>query len=463
MSLLPAILLGACLATSATAADRLSVGDPAPALSIEHFVKGERVDGFPAGKVTVVEFWATWCKPCIEGFPHLSELQEQYPDELLVLGVSDEDLATVEPFLAKEKWDAVTRYTVATDPDGSMQAEWMVAAGQQGIPCAFIVDRDGVVQYIGHPMAMDRTLERVITGQEPEAVEAPHMSPEERARLFEVEGTHSARALELLTDLAARLSAPGGRVTFAQELVLPGALRMGGPDGEAHDLRKTREGELLLGGPLGDRLDATRTMHLPGMPGGMGETESVLFDDERLLVKFASSSPFMPSPLPTDGWMQISRAEARTLGEESPMPLPMLVLMDISPAHASPLDVLGALAAMSALEVELDEDGAVVLAGPAAPMAGVPSMSGPSAEGETSGPEPSQLRIEFTRDPAGPVRVLVGDPAAPGLSMELVRTELEGEPDAARFDAGEDEPAQLLPILRERQAAVAGLGGPSRR
>jgi thiol-disulfide isomerase/thioredoxin len=461
MSLLPAILLGACLAAHASAADRLSVGDPAPALSIEHFVKGERVDGFPADKVTVVEFWATWCKPCIEGFPHLSELQEQYPDELLVIGVSDEDLPTVEPFLAKEKWDAVTRYTVTTDPDGSMQSDWMVAAGQQGIPCAFIVDRDGIIQYIGHPAAMDRTLERVITGKEPEPLEAPRMSPEERAKLFEVEGAHSARALELLTGLAARLSAPGGNVAFAQELVLPGALRMGGPDGEAHDLRKTREGELLLGGALGDRLDATRTMHLPGMPGGMGETESVLFGDERLLVRFASSSPFMPSPLPTDGWTQISRTEAQALGEESFMPLPMQVLMDVSPAHASPLDVLGMLAAMSALEVELEQDGAVVLAGPAAPMAGVPTMSGSPDAAEDSGPAPSQLRIEFTLDPAGPVRVLVGDPAAPGLSMELQRTELEGEPDATRFDAGEDEPAQLLPLLREQQAAMAGMRPPS--
>jgi thiol-disulfide isomerase/thioredoxin len=461
MSLLPAILLGACLATSASAADRLSVGDSAPALSIEHFVKGERVAGFPAGKVTVVEFWATWCKPCIEGFPHLSELQERYPDELLVIGVSDEDLATVEPFLAKEKWDAVTRYTVTTDPDGSMQSDWMVAAGQQGIPCAFIVDRDGIIQYIGHPGAMDRTLERVITGEEPETADAPSMSPEERAKLFEVEGGHSARAAELLAGLEARLSAPGGRLVFEQELLLPGALRMGGPDGEAHDLRKSREGELLLGGPLGDRLDATRTMHLPGMPGGMGESESVLFDDERMLLKFASSSPFMPSPLPTEDWTLISRADALALGEESAMPFPMLLMMDVNPAYASPLDALAALAAMSALEVVLDEDGAVVLAGPAAPMAGVPPMPGSPDATEASGSAPSQLRIEFTLDAAGPVRVLVGDPAAPGLSMELQRTELEGEPDAARFDAGEGEPAELLPILRERQAAMAGMRRPS--
>lgn len=461
MTLLPTIFLCVgLLAGVARADDRLSVGDNAPALTIEHFVKGERVDDFPADKVTVVEFWATWCKPCIVGFPHLSELQEKYADELVIIGVSDESLEVVEPFLAKPKHGDVTRYRMATDPDGSMQAAWMTAAQQRGIPCAFIVDREGIVQYIGHPMGMDRALERVITGKGPESSDAPAMSAEQRAAMFTVEGTHSPEAASLLTDLRDSLSAPGGVVSFEQELLLPGAIRMGGPDGEALDLRKSRKGELVLGGDRGDRLDATRIMHLPGMPEGMGETETMLFEGDRLLVKFVSGSPFMPSPLPTDGWTQILRAEAQALAEEQPVPIPFSLVMSVSPALASPLDALDTLLDMSALEVVLDEGGSVVLAGPAAPMAGVPTPPEDGGMSAMSEAGPSQLRLEFERAGGGSVTILVGDPEAPSLSMRLERRELEAEPDASLFDIGDKEPAALLPILREQMEAMAGMEPP---
>src|SRR5436190_15974159 len=62
-----------------------------------------------------------------------------------------------------------------------MAAQWMDAAGQQGIPSAFIVDRSGRVAWIGHPWAgMDETLEKVIAGtRDDKAVRA---AAEERQR-----------------------------------------------------------------------------------------------------------------------------------------------------------------------------------------------------------------------------------------------------------------------------------------
>jgi thiol-disulfide isomerase/thioredoxin len=141
----------------------LSIGDAAPALDIEHFVKGEPFKGFEAGKITVVEFWATWCGPCKAAFPHISELQERYKDYgVTVVGISDEKLEKVKPFIETPEWNEKMRYTVATDPDRSVYSSYMTAAGQNGIPTAFVVGKKGTVEWIGHPMNLDGVLEDVV-------------------------------------------------------------------------------------------------------------------------------------------------------------------------------------------------------------------------------------------------------------------------------------------------------------
>ena len=57
----------------------LTIGDAAPRPDVQKILKGNTdFDGFTPGKVTVMEFWATWCGPCKTGMPHLSELQKEY-------------------------------------------------------------------------------------------------------------------------------------------------------------------------------------------------------------------------------------------------------------------------------------------------------------------------------------------------------------------------------------------------
>ena len=77
-------------ATSIFAAD---LGDEAKALKISDWVKGDAVDlaKGKGEKIYVVEFWATWCPPCLTTIPHLTELQKKFKDQgVVVIGVSGE-------------------------------------------------------------------------------------------------------------------------------------------------------------------------------------------------------------------------------------------------------------------------------------------------------------------------------------------------------------------------------------
>ena len=150
----------AALADQAT---ELTVNDPAPALEISHWLKGEEIARFQPGKIYVVEFWATWCGPCKASMPHITELQHRYKEyDVTFIGISDENLQTVVDFLLKDEWNEKTQYTLATDPDRSTYLSFMLASGNTGIPTAFIIGRDGKVEWIGHPMTIDEPLEAVV-------------------------------------------------------------------------------------------------------------------------------------------------------------------------------------------------------------------------------------------------------------------------------------------------------------
>ncbi len=107
------------------------------------------------GRIVIVDFWATWCGPCMAEAPHMVKISKDYADKgVSILGVSlDMDPAAIPP-VAKAKgftWPQVC--------DGKMwQASQAVAWGVDSIPRTFILSPDGEVVWTGHPGNIDAPL-----------------------------------------------------------------------------------------------------------------------------------------------------------------------------------------------------------------------------------------------------------------------------------------------------------------
>jgi peroxiredoxin len=92
------------------------------------------------GQAVVVNYWATWCGPCVREMPMFQKYQEQYPDTLVMIGVDQEEPADeVKTFLQ----DFDLSYMILLDEKAEASKAYQVMV----LPTTFFIDQDGILRF----------------------------------------------------------------------------------------------------------------------------------------------------------------------------------------------------------------------------------------------------------------------------------------------------------------------------
>lgn len=142
----------------------LNIGGSAPPIRVREWLKGEPIQQFEKGKVYVLEFWATWCKPCIAAMPHLSSLAVKYKDKVTFLGIDVYENKMISINERKAFVDSLGKsidFNVGVEDSNFMVTSWFNSFGESGIPKSFVVDIEGRIAWIGHPKDLNNVLTKV--------------------------------------------------------------------------------------------------------------------------------------------------------------------------------------------------------------------------------------------------------------------------------------------------------------
>ena len=129
------------------------IGQKAPELVVEKWLTEQPET---KGKFVLIDFWATWCGPCLRAIPELNEFHRKFSDKVVVIGISAEKEETVRK-LASPKIE----YASAIDTQKRMSNELEV----KGIPHVIVIDPKGVVRWEGYPLLKGHELKPEVLEQ----------------------------------------------------------------------------------------------------------------------------------------------------------------------------------------------------------------------------------------------------------------------------------------------------------
>jgi cytochrome c biogenesis protein CcmG/thiol:disulfide interchange protein DsbE len=124
-------------------------GKMAPAMNVTQWLNGPpRLDG----RLVIVDFFASWCGPCMNAVPHMNDMASRFEQDLVVVGISDEQAGTLRSGLGRAGYPVNSfRYPIGVDPSARMKKGF----GVNAIPHVAVVSADGIVRWQGHPAMLN--------------------------------------------------------------------------------------------------------------------------------------------------------------------------------------------------------------------------------------------------------------------------------------------------------------------
>jgi peroxiredoxin len=124
-------------------ASALEAGDRAPDFAAPALSGGGTVGlSEYRGKVVYLDFWASWCAPCLKAIPEIEKIRSEFPaDALQIVAVNlDRKKKKALRFLEKHP----VGYPSASDPNGRLPGRF----GVETMPTSYLIDADGVIRYV---------------------------------------------------------------------------------------------------------------------------------------------------------------------------------------------------------------------------------------------------------------------------------------------------------------------------
>lgn len=133
-----------------------SVGEKLPSYSVSIFdengLTGEEIDPSNLGKVTVINFWGTWCPPCVSELPEFDEVASEYDDQIVMVAVHslDKYSTLAVPFVKDNFSDSKIIFAKdenIVDPYTSFDDCYQTFGGYGYYPHTIVLDENGVIVY----------------------------------------------------------------------------------------------------------------------------------------------------------------------------------------------------------------------------------------------------------------------------------------------------------------------------